>query len=214
MKQGGTYMAKRQANVYYDGFIELVEYACRASRVLDKILRDFNIDNIKDNIDEMHSIEHSADMHKHTLMEKLAREFITPIEREDIMMIVQKIDDVTDAIEDVLLQVYMYNIRTILQGATEFSEIIVKCCEMTKNVLDDFKNFRKSKTIHEHIVFINDLEEQGDRIFVHSVHSLYQTSNNPVEIIAWTSIFNSLEHCCDVCEEVSESIETIMMKNS
>lgn len=207
-------MAKRQVNVYYDGFVELIEYACRASRVLDKILRDFNIVNIKNNIDEMHAIEHAADMHKHTLMEKLAKEFITPIEREDIMMIVQKIDDVTDAIEDVLLLVYMYNVRTIRPEAMEFSQIIVKCCDMTKNILEDFKNFRKSKTIHEHIVYINDLEEQGDRVFVSSIHSLYQASKDPVEIISWTSIFNSLEHCCDVCEEVSESIETIMMKNS
>ncbi len=207
-------MAKRQTNVYFDGFLELVEYACRASRVLDKILRNFDIVNIKDHIDEMHAIEHAADMDKHTLMEKLAKEFITPIEREDIMMIVQKIDDVTDAIEDVLLQVYMFNIRTIRPDATDFSQIIVKCCDMTKKVLDDFRNFRKSKTIHEHIIYINDLEEQGDRVFVNSVHSLYQASSDAIEIIAWTSIFNSLEKCCDVCEEVSESIETIMMKNS
>ena len=207
-------MAKRQTNVYFDGFLELVEYACRASRVLDKILRNFDIANIKDHIDEMHAIEHAADMDKHTLMEKLAKEFITPIEREDIMMIVQKIDDVTDAIEDVLLQVYMFNIRTIRPDATDFSQIIVKCCDMTKKVLDDFRNFRKSKTIHEHIIYINDLEEQGDRVFVNSVHSLYQASSDAIEIIAWTSIFNSLEKCCDVCEEVSESIETIMMKNS
>jgi hypothetical protein len=59
-------MAKRQTNVYFDGFLELVEYACRASRVLDKILRNFDIVNIKDHIDEMHAIEHAADMDKHT----------------------------------------------------------------------------------------------------------------------------------------------------
>lgn len=207
-------MAKRQTNNYFDGFIDLIAYSCRASRLLDHILRHFDAVEIKRNMEEMHAIEHTADMDKHTLMEKLAKEFITPIEREDIMMIVQKIDDVTDAIEDVLLMIYIYNIRSIRKEAIEFSEIIVKCCDMTQLVLEDFKTFRKSKTIHEHIVYNNDLEEQGDRLHVEAIHALYQGSTDPIEIMTWTNIFNNLEHCCDVCEEVSESIETIMMKNS
>jgi uncharacterized protein Yka (UPF0111/DUF47 family) len=76
---------------------------------------------------------------------KVGQRIYTPIEREDIMMIVQKIDDVTDAIEDVLLQVYMFNIRTIRPDATDFSQIIVKCCDMTKKVSRRLQKFPQVK---------------------------------------------------------------------
>ena len=72
----------------------------------------------------MHRLEHQADLTKHQAMEKLIREFITPLEREDILSLTSAIDDVTDSIEDVLLRLYMFNIRTLRPDALEFSKII------------------------------------------------------------------------------------------
>lgn len=68
----------------------------------------------------MHEIEHSADLEAHEITKRLAKEFITPIEREDILLLVHKIDDITDCIEDVLLHMYMYNVRVIKEDAIKF----------------------------------------------------------------------------------------------
>ena len=109
-------------------------------------------------------IEHAADLEKHKLMEQLTKEFITPIEREDIILLFQQIDDVTDCIEDVARKLYMYNVTSIRPEMTEFAEIIHQCCVVTKDALSEMPRFQKSETLKTHIIRVNELEEAGDRL--------------------------------------------------
>ena len=96
---------KRRKNDYYALLEELVEYIHKAASFLSDTMNDYNIEFLSSGtLDKMHDIEHSADIKLQELTSKLAREFITPIERQDILAIAQRIDDVTDAIEDVLMR--------------------------------------------------------------------------------------------------------------
>jgi uncharacterized protein Yka (UPF0111/DUF47 family) len=96
-------MARKKDYNYYNKFVELVDYSCQAAELLNTTLENFDTSTIDNKIQEMHSIEHSADLSKHELIERLAEEFIAPLEREDIVSLSQEIDDITDAIEDVLI---------------------------------------------------------------------------------------------------------------
>jgi uncharacterized protein Yka (UPF0111/DUF47 family) len=147
-------------------------------------------------------------------MKRLIREFLPPIEREDIMSIAQEIDDVTDAIEDVLIRIYMFNITSVRKEAHDFSNIIVRCCDALKNTMEEFVHFRKSDSIHKAIVEINYLEEEGDRLYTEAVHNLYTNCKDPIEIMAWTETFERFEKCCDACEQVANEVESVIMKNS
>lgn len=207
-------MVRKKGYNYFDAFVELVQYSCEAATLLNKTVNEFKLDNFEEIMTQMHDIEHAGDMGKHQLMKKLAREFITPIEREDIMALTDAIDNVTDTIEDVLMCIYMFNIVTIRKDAAEMTEIIVKCCEALKEAMQEFGNFRKSQTLHSLIVEINRLEEEGDALFIKATRNLYVEKVDPVEIIAWGQTFKYLEKCCDACEDVSEVIESVRMKNS
>ena len=99
------------------------------------------------NIAEMHRIEHEADVAKHEMLEKLLKEFITVIDREDILELASVIDDVTDSLEDVLLRMYMYNVTSLREDALQFASIIIQCCKEMKIMMQEFSNFRKSKKI-------------------------------------------------------------------
>lgn len=207
-------MVRKKGYNYFDAFVELVQYSCEAATLLNKTVNGFKLDNFEEIMTQMHDIEHAGDMGKHQLMKKLAREFITPIEREDIMALTDAIDNVTDTIEDVLMCIYMFNIVKIRKDAAEMTEIIVKCCEALKEAMQEFGNFRKSQTLHSLIVEINRLEEEGDALFIKATRNLYVEKVDPVEIIAWGQTFKYLEKCCDACEDVSEVIESVRMKNS
>jgi len=207
-------MASKSASRYYTNFVEGVGFSCQAASMLHESLQCYDHTKIHDRMMEMHNIEHTADYAKHEMMEHLMKEFITPIEREDIISLSQNIDDVTDSVEDVIMRAYMFNIKSIKPEALAFSKLIVSCCCALKIMMEEFHNFRKSSTIHGLIVEINRIEEEADKLYTEAVRNLYVASSDPVEIIVWTEMFNCLEKCCDECEDVANVVESIIMKNS
>ena len=207
-------MAGKKGVNYFDTFVELTGYSCQAADLLNEIMHNFNPDHLKAKMEEMHVIEHSGDEARHAMVKKLAREFITPIEREDIMAMADSIDNVTDTIEDVLMRMYMFNVRHIREHGIKMTEVIVKCCNASKLALNEFYNFRKSQDLHKLIVEINCLEEEGDRLFTEATRDLYVNCRDYLEVAAWDQTFHYLEKCCDACEDVAEVIESVMMKNS
>jgi predicted phosphate transport protein (TIGR00153 family) len=207
-------MSSKKGYNYFEGFVNLSKFSLKSAEILNKTLREFDRHKIEDKIREMHNIEHSADLAKHDMLNALVKEFLPPIEREDINSLSQKIDDVTDAIEDVLLSIDMYNVQTIRPEILKFTETIMECCKSMDTALVEFQNFKKSKKLHSEIVEINRLEEEGDALYINGVRNLYKTSKDPIELMVWTEIFRRLEKCCDACEDVANDIESVVMKNS
>ena len=138
-------MAKKQDAYYFETFTACLDDACKAAQLLDRSMREFDPAQIKETLDEMHNIEHAADDKKHELLNVLAKAFITPIEREDIILLSQNIDEVTDKIEDVLLRVYCNNVQKIRPEALELSRLVIRCCEEAKLMAQEFADFKRSK---------------------------------------------------------------------
>ena len=207
-------MAGKKGNDYFKMFVKLTDYACSAAQMLHDALLHFDAEQLPRRMEEMHKIEHSADVEKHDMMNRLVREFITPIEREDIIDLAQEIDDLTDSIEDVLMRMYMYNIRDARDEALEFSTVITGCCAGLRHMMEEFRNFRKSATIHDQIVEINRLEEEGDKIYTRAVRRLYVECEDAIHVMSWADTFDKLEKCCDACEHVANMVESIVMKYS
>ena len=207
-------MARKKETDYFEAFVGGVNSACAAADMLCTVFDHYEPEALPGHIEAMHKIEHSADIAKHGTMEQLVREFLPPIDREDIMELSGTIDDVTDSIEDVLLRLYMFNIRTLRPEAQAFAQVIADCCAALKTMMEEFPNFRRSKTIHTQIVEINGLEEQGDKLYTDAMHTLYADASTPVDVMAWTALFDRLEKCCDKCEDVADVVERVILKNS
>ena len=148
------------------------------------------------------------------MINKLSKEFITPIERGDIIELANEIDNVTDAIEDVLVRIYMFNISVMREEAVEFSKLIVKICNETSALIKEFRNFKKSSEIRKLIINISDLEEEGDRIYTRSIRGFYSSIMEPIKFITWKETFEYFEKCCDACEHVADGIESVIMRNT
>ena len=207
-------MAKKQDSFYFDTFTTCIDYSCQAAQLLSDVMRTFSPQQIKERLDEMHAIEHAADMKKHELLHVLNKAFITPIEREDILLLSQNIDEVTNKIEDVLLRLYCNNVQVIRPEALRLSEVVIRCCEEAKNMAREFADFKHSKTLHGHIVHINTLEEEADDLFISSLRTLHTTCSDPLEVIVWREIYTYLEKCVDAVEHVADTVESVVMKNS
>ena len=199
---------------YFDALVQLTGYACEAAVYLDNVVKSFDPSKLMTNIDEMHQIEHKADEKRHELMTQLAKEFLPPIEREDIVELASEIDDITDCIDDIMLHLYIYNVSELLPECREFSELVVQCCESIQKVAQDFVHFRRSSTIHEHIIHTNSLESQGDRLYSVAMRKVFTSDMTDKQVFTWARIITSLEDCCDHCEDASDLFEIAIMKNS
>ena len=206
-------MAKKKFD-YFLYFKQISEIICEAAEFLHRVLRDFDSNALQKSIDYMHEIEHRADCAKHEMTQLLAHEFITPIEREDIVALAQELDNVVDKLEDVLLRIYMFGVKAIRKEAVAFSGVIVKCSGDLDKVLAEFKNFKNSATIRDGIVAVNHYESDGDALLVENIRMLSASAVPDREFYMWTDIYEHLEECLDACEDVADIIESVIMKNT
>lgn len=207
-------MSKKQDSVYFNSFITCTDFSCQAAHMLEETMADFDVKRMADRMEAIHTIEHSADVEKHELLNTLIKAFITPIDREDIMLLSQNIDELTDNIEDVLIRIYYNNIREIRPDALELVRIVCRCCEAVKGMMVEFADFRHSKRLHEQIIQINSMEEEADKVYIDSMYRLHTTCSDPMTVMTWREIYSYLEKCADACEHVADIVESVVMKNS
>ena len=73
---------------------------------------------------------------------------------------------------------------------------------------------KANERLSDAIIKVNEFEEAGDRLYCDAIRRLYTEHAEPLERITWTNMFDWMEACCDACEDVMESVELIVMKNS
>lgn len=198
---------------YFENFAASAALSKEAAVFLVNCLENYDPNKIQQMLEQMHEIEHRADVKKHEMNEALAKAFVTPVDREDLDMLSHQVDDVTDTIEEIMQKFYIYNIQTIVPSAVVFAKNIVRSCELLCALMEEFENFKRSKKIHDLIVELNDVEEECDKLYLSSVRELTK-SGDVVSIISWVAIYDCLEACADACEHVSECVGTVIMKNT
>lgn len=209
-------MARRnKKNNYFQMFIENFSYAEQAVHYVAEAYNNFNPDpeTLRKQMEELHVIEHTADTKKHELMEKLLKEFITPIEREDIIEIAAAIDDIVDSVEDIFQKTYMYGVTEIRSESFEFLEIALGCLKKLEIIFGEFHDFRKAETIHQAIVELNRLEEEGDVVYMRAMRRLFDEKADAHTTYAWSSLFDHMEMLIDNCESAGDLVEAVIMKN-
>lgn len=207
-------MNKKEKYNYFEEFKKVADYIVKSANVLKDIMENFNIERLNTDIHEVHKLENEADRIVHQIRTYLIKDFLPPIDREDIALISHKIDDIEDGVDEILINVKILDIYEIKPEVMELIDILVKCTEAVKVIFIEFKNFKNIELINQKIVYVNELEEQGDRTYEKLMTLLYKNEKDPINLIKWTSIYNCLEETIDRCEEIGDCIQDVLMKNS
>jgi len=107
----------------------------------------------------------------------------------------------------------LFNIETIRSEANEMGRLIVKCTDELRNVIFELKNMKRSTTLHDKIVEVNNIENQGDTLYRNFIMKLFHEKDS-VEILKWKEIFEFMESTLDACEDVANVIEGVVMKHA
>lgn len=208
-------MAKKKKYDYFDAYEQLSDLAVQEASVLIRAMENFtDAASLKAVLEEAHEIEHAGDMINHEIYKHVGGDFMPPIDREDVVLLAQHLDNILDEIEDVLQYLYMFDVHQIPEDALRFATIIKKSCKAVDAAMEDFRNFKKSKKFQQLIVDVNTNEEEGDQLYIAAMRRLHTVEReDPIHVLVWSRTYTDMEKCCDTCEHVADAMSTIVLKN-
>ena len=204
-------MKKKELN-YYDEFIKNVEICCEISNILKQHIDNFQNEDPKETEKMVHKLENDADLNLHNIKNYLVKDFLPPIDREDIILLSNKIDNAVDDLDEIIIDLNIYNINELRNDFKDFADLICQMSAKLREVMNNLKEKKKYDQTKALIIEINGLEEQGDRLYENAIKNLYNTEQNPIEILKWNNIYGTLEDAIDSFEGVADYVEEILMK--
>ena len=167
--------------------------------------------DIEKRVREVKDIEHQWDTITHEIIKKLNTTFITPIDREDIYDLAGALDDVLDLTDAAANKMVIFKIREATPEARSLADII---CQCTAEVVRTVSLLGKGPIDSSHFIEINRLENEADQVLNEALARLFEEEKDPIKIIKWKEIYENLEEATDRCEDVSNILETISLKNT
>jgi uncharacterized protein len=140
----------------------------------------------------------------------LNTQYITPFDREDIYGLAKVIDDVVDHIEHASDLLGLYQVKSRMEQSVEQCRVLVEMAEHLSAALAELRQLRR---VEQHIVEVKRLEDEGDRIERTAIAALFREDVDPLTVIRWKDIFESLEDAVDACETAADLVGNIVVKN-
>lgn len=160
--------------------------------------------------EQIKGIEVSCDELAAKITQKLNSTFITPIDREDIYLLVTELDDVIDMINDLARRLDIYSVTVPRPDASEIASLLSKA---TVEIENAFALFERHEGLGEHTGNISALEKRADALYSDAIRRLFREEKDPLEVIKWMSIYEELENSIDRCKDVAEALEAVIVKN-
>ncbi|MGD1153443.1 MAG: DUF47 family protein [Syntrophales bacterium] len=161
---------------------------------------------------KLKELENEADVITHKTYEKMHKTFLTPIDREDISALVNKMDSILDMIEASAARMSLYKVKILAKEIIDQAKILNKAIKKVKYIVHAMKNMKNAKMIIDACVEINTLENEGDIVMRMTMTRLFEQEKDPIELIKWKEIFERIEEAIDVCEDVANVVEGIVLK--
>jgi uncharacterized protein len=155
-------------------------------------------------------LEHEGDRLTHELVDLLNRTFVTPFDRDDMYRLAGALDDICDHVDEAGGRIVSYGVADIRLQAREQANVILRSAGKLKDAVELLDGFQDSR---RHLDELRELEDVGDRILHDSVSSLFVARVDPLEVIRWKDIHESLEEAVDACGYAANVLEAIVVKN-
>ena len=196
-------------SVFFTQFQEHAKNTRKAAEALQDLLEDFtDIDRKVGNIQE---IEHHGDNLTHEIVRELNATFVTPLDREDILGLASRLDDVADLANDVAELILIYKIDHVRPAAVRQAKILVSAATELVAMMD---RLEKLKDLEQHWIKLHTFENEGDQIFREAIGELFGTERDAIELVKWKDLFERIEIAIDRCEDIANIVETIKIKHS
>ncbi len=156
-------------------------------------------------------LEDEGDRITHDIYHQLHSTSFTPFDREDIHQLAAAIDDVVDFAEEAADVMGLYKIEAPMEQALELTGVLRDAGREINTALG---KLGAVKELPPHLIEIDRLEDEGDRISRQALVSLFAGGIDPMVVIRWKDVYERLEQAIDACERVSHVLEGIVVKQA
>ena len=156
--------------------------------------------------------EAAGDTTTHETVKRLRENWLTPLDRADILELITRMDDVLDFIEEAAERVVLFEIRVAPPEARDLARVLVASCEALAKAVGLLRDMANAPEVLELCVKVNELENQADAVHRKAIAALFKTGNDPLMAMKWRDIFDSLESAADRCEDVANVVEGVVLE--
>ncbi len=193
---------------FYDLFEQQGQHILNAAGLLHDLVHNFTDARAK--LHAINEVEHQGDQITHEIVRRLNTTFITPLDREDIHALASRLDDVLDYMDAAAERLVLYRIKEPTSAARAMATVIVEIARATDRAIHCLRAMDPG--FHEQAVEVNRLENSADKILRDSLAELFEQQADPIEVIKWKEIYETMEIVTDRCEDVANVIEGIILK--
>jgi uncharacterized protein Yka (UPF0111/DUF47 family) len=163
--------------------------------------------------EEVQACEHEGDRIAHEILSRLAARGprVADLDAADVHALTGALDDVVDYAEEAADQLGLYGVEAPMEQAQEMAEVLVQVADQVVAALHEL---REGDDLSGQLVEIHRLENHADRIVRAAVASLFVNGIDPMMVIRWKDIFETLESAVDACETVANVLEGITLKRA
>jgi predicted phosphate transport protein (TIGR00153 family) len=201
-----------------DHFFELLargaQCAKNASALLVECVQDTNPVSREETIKKLKEVEHEADRVIIEVYKELNRTFVTPIDRSDIYNLASELESMTDLIYSTALQISVHAMEDLPAGSVEMATLIQKASAEVFDAVSKIQTKNSHLEIRKHCKSIKSLEDEGDRIFRTRIAEMFKHESDAIRLLKHKEFLEGLERSLDLCDDVSNALSTIVIKNS
>lgn len=194
---------------FFDAFRRLATHIGEAARLLRTLFE--NPADAPRIVPQIKKVETDGDAIVVAINQRIDTSFVTPLDREDIHLLAKRLDNVIDLINGASRRVLMFRVTSPRPGGVAMADVLVRAAHEIQLSVGDVT---KRQKMMEHSKTMKTLEEEGDVLYAQSVGALFEHDEPAIEVLKWKEIFDALEHAIDECEDVSNVLESIALKNS
>jgi|APMI01.1.fsa_nt_gi hypothetical protein len=194
---------------FFDAFRQLATHIGEAARLLRTLFEDPTQAPVL--AVQIKKVETDGDAIVVAINQRIDTSFVTPLDREDIHLLAKRLDNVIDLINGASRRVAMFRVKDRREGGVQMADVLVRAAHEIQQSVGDVT---KRQRMMEHSKAMKLLEEEGDALYAQSVGALFEHDEPAIEVLKWKEIYDALEHAIDECEDVSNVLESIALKNS
>jgi uncharacterized protein len=198
--------------IFFTLFEKLTATNLTMSEVFVQCVSERDLDKRTDLIKQIEDLEHQNDETTHTIFLELGKNFITPLDREDIHSLASSIDDVSDYICGAARILNTYNIQDLDASCIKLAECINRASKDLKTAVDELRNLKNIKSISDSCIRINSIENEADHAFEMAMSNLFENEKDVVRILKMKDLYANMELSTDKCEDAANVIESIIVK--